>query len=171
MAEPFLSEIRMVSFPFAPKGWALANGQTLPINQNQALFSLLGTTFGGNGQTTFALPNYMSRVPMHVGNRHVLGESAGEPAHTLTANELPRHSHTVQAVDTGSATANVNTPVNNFFSNSQPGNLYQNSGGSIVALKDGAISNTGGSQAHQNMQPYLTINFCVALQGIFPSRN
>ncbi len=171
MAEPFLSEIRMVSFQYAPKGWALANGQLLPINQNQALFALLGTSFGGDGRVNFALPDYRGRAPMHVGNGHTLGERAGEQAHTLRVNEIPAHTHVVRATDVGNADANVNNPTNNFLSNSQPSNLYQNNPGSLVALGAGSIVNTGGSQAHLNMQPFLTISFCIALQGIFPSPN
>ena len=171
MAEPFLSEIRMVSFDFPPKGWALSNGQLLPINQNQALFSLLGTTFGGDGRVNFALPDYRSRTPIHVGNGHTLGERGGEQGHTLSISELPTHGHFMQAIDTGTATQNVNNPTGTYFSNSQPTNLYQNGLNSLVTPKDGTITYVGGSQAHQNMQPYLAINFCIALQGIFPSPN
>jgi len=171
MAEPFLSEIRMVSFAFAPKGWALANGQLLPINQNQALFALLGTNFGGDGRVNFALPDYRGRTPMHVGGGHALGERGGAKDHTLTISEIPSHTHIIQAIDNGNASSNVNNPTNNFFSNSQPSNLFQNSAGNPVALKADAVSNVGGSQAHVNMQPYLTINFCIALQGIFPSQS
>lgn len=171
MAEPFLSEIRMVSFVFAPKGWALANGQLLPINQNQALFALLGTTFGGDGRVTFALPDYRGRTPMHVGNGHTLGERGGEQAHTLNITETPSHTHIMQAIDNGNANSNVNDPTNSFFSNSQPSNLYQNNPANLVELKPNSISNAGGSQPHLNMQPFLTINFCIALQGNFPSQN
>lgn len=168
MAEPFLSEIRMVSFNFAPKGWALANGQFLPINQNQALFALLGTTYGGNGQTTFALPDFRGRVPIHFG-AHTLGETGGQESHTVTNQEMPQHIHFVTAIDNNSA--NNNNPIGNYLSNTLPNNFYSNSAGSPVVMNPTTVSNTGGSQPHNNMQPYLTINFIIALQGIFPSRN
>ena len=171
MAEPFLSEIRMVSFSFAPKGWALANGQLMPINQNQALFALLGTTFGGDGRVSFALPDYRGRTPIHVGAGHNLGERGGEQAHTLSVAELPKHSHLLNALDTGSVDNNVNNPLNNLFSNSKPNDLYQNTAGNLVQLAPNTIGGGGGSQAHLNMQPFLTISFCIALQGIFPSQN
>ncbi|SEJ01412.1 Microcystin-dependent protein [Dyadobacter sp. SG02] len=172
MAEPFLSEIRMASFNFAPKGWALANGQFLPINQNQALFALLGTTFGGNGQTTFALPNFQGRVPIHVGNGFLLGQNGGQESHTLSIGELPQHTHVVQALDTGNADSNVSTPANNWFSNSKPSNLYSDQiNRNLIPINPQAVTPVGGSQAHTNMQPFLVITFIVALQGIFPSPN
>ena len=168
MADPFLSEIRMMSFGYAPQGWALCNGQTLPINQNQALFSLLGTTYGGNGQTTFMLPNLQGRVPNHTGGiGHFLGEVGGEQNHTLTIAEMPQHTHAASASTTAGST---NLPANNVPGNSAPNNLYgpaQNLGAMIA----GTVTNVGGSQAHLNMQPFLTISFCIALQGIFPSQN
>lgn len=165
MAEPFLGEIRMMSFGFAPKGWALCNGQLLPINQNQGLFSLLGTTFGGDGRVNFGLPNLQGRVPTHVGNGHTLGERAGEQAHTLAVTELPTHIHVAQSSNVAGTTGG---PTNNLLANflngyAPPANL--------TTLAPGEITNTGGSQAHENMQPYLTINFSIALQGIFPSQN
>ena len=167
MAEPFLSEIRVMSFQFAPKGWALCNGQLLPINQNQGLFSLLGTTFGGDGRVNFALPDLRGRTPIHVGSGHTLGEKGGEPAHTLSIAELPAHTH----VENGSTvTATLDGPGNNLFSTTASTNIY---GGpaQLVAMNAGMVANTGGSQAHLNMQPFLTLNFCIALQGIFPSPN
>ena len=166
MAEPFLSEIRIMSFAFAPKGWALCNGQLLPINQNQALFSLLGTTYGGNGQTTFALPDLQRRTPIHVGNGHTLGEKAGEQVHTLSIAELPAHTHVLQA---SNAQGDQAGGSNAFLANAGS-DLYvqpQNQ----VAMNPGTVSNVGGSQAHLNMQPFLTLTFCIALQGIFPSPN
>ncbi len=165
MAEPFLSEIRIMSFVFAPKGWALCNGQLLPINQNQALFSLLGTTFGGDGRVNFALPDLRSRVPIHVGSGHTLGEKGGEQAHTLSIAELPTHTHSLM----GTSNAGVNTPANNtVLGKSNPQSVY---GGpsNFAAMDPRSISNVGGSQAHLNMQPLLTLSYCIALQGIFPS--
>ena len=157
-----------MSFNFAPKGWAQCNGQFLPINQNQALFSLLGTTYGGNGQTTFALPNLQGRVPMHIGNGHIQGESAGEAAHTLTQSEMPQHLHTLGAntvdADTGNATAAPKGTPGAF------NNGYR-SATNLVAISPASVTNVGGGQPHENRQPFLTLNYCIALQGIFPSRN
>ena len=166
MAEPFLSEIRIMSFNYAPKGWALANGQLLPINQNQALFSLLGTTYGGNGQTTFALPDLRGRVPIHMGSGFTLGEAVGEQAHTLTQSEMPQHFHAVNVSST--ASGGVDNPTNNFLGSAN--NLYH-SPTAQTTMNPGTIGNTGGSQPHQNMQPYLTLSFCICLAGIFPSHN
>ena len=168
MAEPFLSEIRIFSFSFAPKGWALCNGQLLPINQNQALFSLLGTTFGGDGRVNFALPDLRARTPIHVGSGHTLGERGGEQSHTLSIAELPEHIHAVNAT---TATATTNTPTNNLLlGQATAANIYA-SGTNPQAMSPASITNIGGSQAHLNMQPFLTLNFCIALQGIFPSPN
>ena len=167
MAEPFLSEIRIMSFVFAPRGWALCNGQLLPINQNQGLFSLLGTTFGGDGRVNFGLPDLRGRVPIHVGSGHTLGEKGGEPAHTLSIAELPEHTHTLSA---SSQVANTSppTPVGNSLASSAPAQIY-NSPTALVAMHPTSVVNVGGSQAHLNMQPFLTLSFCIALQGIFPS--
>ena len=162
MAEPFLGEIRLMSFNFAPKGWALCNGQFLPINQNQALFSILGTTYGGNGQTTFALPDLRSRAPIYVGQGFVEGQAGGEEAHTLTQNELPPHPHSFSASST-----NADTPDATILAKSN--NVYGASG-NLTTLSPATISKTG-AQPHENMQPYTVISFCIALQGIFPSRN
>lgn len=166
MSEPFLSEIRIMSFVFAPRGWALCNGQLLPINQNQGLFSLLGTTFGGDGRVNFALPDLRSRTPIHVGSGHTLGERGGEQAHTLNISEIPTHTHVMNG-STSNATSN--NPTNNVYSRSAI-QIY-NQPTSLVAMNPGAVSNVGGSQAHLNMQPFLTLSFCIALQGIFPSPN
>jgi microcystin-dependent protein len=171
MAEPFLSEIRIMSFAFAPKGWALTNGQLLPINQNQALFALLGTTFGGNGQTTFALPDFRGRTPIHVGSGHTLGERGGEQAHTLTVAELPTHAHALNGVVPADVSTNTIIPTNNFLATSAPTTLYQSGNTQLTAAAASSVTSTGGSQAHLNMQPFLTISFCIALQGIFPSPN
>jgi microcystin-dependent protein len=166
MAEAFLSEIRMFSFVFAPRGWALCNGQLLPINQNQALFALLGTTYGGNGQTNFALPDLRDRVPMHPGNGHTLGEKAGQTSHTITMSEMPAHSHLVQVNGTG---PNKPSPLNNYFS-ANTGFLPYGSPANI-AMNAGLVSTVGGSQAHENMSPYLVISMCMCLSGVFPSQN
>lgn len=166
MAEPFLSEIRIMSFEFAPKGWALANGQLLPINQNQALFSLLGTTFGGDGRVNFALPDLRGRTPIHVGSGHTLGERGGEQAHTLSIAELPTHTHGANA---SSQPGNEAVPTGALLGS--PLNLSYAGPSSLTALNSASIANTGGSQAHLNMQPFVTLSFCIALQGIFPSPN
>jgi microcystin-dependent protein len=165
MAEPFLSEIRIMSFVFAPKGWALCNGQLLPISQNQALFSLLGTTFGGDGRVNFALPDLRGSVPIHVGSGHTLGEKGGEQAHTLSIAELPQHVHTLQGQNVNATT---NSPTGAVLANST---AVYHAATSLVALNPGSVTSTGGSQAHLNMQPFLTLSFCIALQGIFPSPN
>ena len=181
MSEPFLSEIKIMSFNFAPKGWALCNGQFMPIDQNQALFSLLGTTYGGNGQTTFALPNLRGQVPIHFGNGHSLGEAAGTTSVTITQQTLPTHLHFMQARnELPAATAANATPGTNKMlaqgnASLQGGqtaqvNLY-GPAASLVPMAPAAVSNVGGSQAHNNMMPYLTLSFCIALQGIFPSQN
>jgi microcystin-dependent protein len=165
VSEPFLSEIRIFSYNFPPKGWALCNGQLLPINQNQALFSLLGTTYGGNGQTTFALPDLRGRAQIHNGAGHTLGEAGGEIAHTLSINELPTHTHGL-AANTGPGA----TPVPTGAVLASAANLYGDAS-SLVPLHPGSITPVGGSQSHNNMQPYLVLSFCIALQGIFPSQN
>src|SRR5438445_509635 len=163
MAEPFLSEIRIMSFGFPPKGWALCDGQLLPINQNQALFSLLGTNYGGDGRVNFGLPNLQGRAPVHMG-MHVLGERGGEQAHTLSISEIPTHVHTLQGTtldaDTPVATGNLLATVANVYTGpSAP-----------TSLNPASIGSVGGSQAHLNMQPFLVLNFSIALQGIFPSQ-
>ncbi|TPI63032.1 phage tail protein [Mesorhizobium sp. B3-1-3] len=164
MAEPFLSEIRIMSFAFPPKGWALCNGQLLPINQNQPLFSLLGTTFGGDGRVNFALPDYRGRVPIHVGGSHVLGERGGEQAHMLSISELPVHSHAEMAT---TANADVPAPAGNLLAT--VANVYTPPANPTTTMDPGTLALVGGSQAHINMQPFLTLSFCIALQGIFPS--
>lgn len=165
MAEPFLSEIRIMSFSFAPKGWALCNGQLLPINQNQALFSLLGTTFGGDGRVNFALPDLRSRTPIHVGSGHTLGERGGEQAHTLSIAELPTHTHVANA-----QSGNAATPISGGNLLAAANNLYA-APTNLTTLSPSMVTSVGGSQAHLNMQPFLTLSFCIALQGIFPSPN
>jgi microcystin-dependent protein len=168
MSEPFLSEIKLVSFNFPPKGWALCNGQLMPINQNQALFALLGTTYGGNGQTNFALPNLRGKLPIHVGSGHTLGESAGSTAVTLNMQQLPQHLHPLNAT-TNTATTNAPSPTV-VLANSAATTLY-NPPTALEAMAPNAVTNAGGSQPHNNMMPYLVLNFIIALQGIFPSPN
>ena len=164
MAEPFLSEIRIMSFVFAPKGWALCNGQTLPINQNQALFALLGTTYGGNGQTTFGLPDLRGNTPIHNGEGHTLGEKGGAQSVTLTQQQMPAHIH---VLNTASVNSNTNVPGGNLLA--VAANMY-GPVSDLTTLVPSTIGNVGGSQAHLNMQPFLTLSFCIALQGIFPQR-
>src|SRR5579863_5095748 len=170
MVTPYLAEIRMVSFNFAPKGWALCNGQLLPINQNQALFSLLGTTYGGDGRSTFALPDFRGRTAMSYGAQpsgpsYPIGTLIGEEQHTLVTQELPGHSH-IPMASTGSPAAPG--PSNNFWASNSP--QYAASPINTV-LAPNAIGNAGGGQAHENRAPYLVINFIIALSGIFPTRS
>jgi len=166
MAEPFLSEIRLMSFSFAPKGWALCNGQLLPINQNQGLFSLLGTTFGGDGRVNFALPDLRGRTPIHVGSGHTLGERGGEEAHTLSIAEVPTHTHPLNAT---TAQATTNTPTSSLVPAQSIASQLYGGASNLQPMAPDMLANVGGSQAHLNMQPFLTVSFCIALQGIFPS--
>ncbi len=166
MSEPFLSEIKLVSFNFPPKGWALCNGQLLPINQNQALFALLGTTYGGNGQTNFALPNLRGKVPIHMGGGHTLGEAAGSTSVTVNIQQLPTHTHPLMGSQTVGDTP---VPTNTVLA-STPAKIY-GPPVSLTTLNPANVSSVGGSQPHNNMMPYLVLNFIIALQGIFPSRN
>jgi microcystin-dependent protein len=169
MSEPFLAEIRIVGFTFAPRGWALCDGQILPIAQNQSLYSLLGTTYGGDGRTSFALPDLRGRVPIHTGAsngaNHPLGSKGGEETHTLTAAEMTQHTHTIQASADASASQD---PTNNVLARS--GQIYGGAS-NLVDMVSGTLANAGGGQAHENTQPYLALNFCIALQGVWPSRN
>ena len=167
MSEPFLAEIKIISWNFPPKGWAFCNGQLLPINQNQALFSLLGTTYGGNGQTNFALPDFRGRIPVHMGSGFAEGQKGGEEFHTLNVAEMPAHNHIVSA-STVADSANTNAPTNN-FPTTDPINAYR--AASNTTLAPLSVSNVGGSQPHENRQPFLVLNFIIALVGIFPSRN
>jgi microcystin-dependent protein len=166
MAEPFLGEIRIFSFSYAPQGWAMCNGQLMQINQNQALFSLLGTTFGGNGIQTFALPEMRGRVPMHVGNGLILGQRGGEETHTITAGEMPAHTHQAKASANGPT---VTPPTSNFWATNTTFSPYGSTADTPMSSQ--AVGNSGGSQPHENRSPYLTLNCCIALQGIFPSPN
>jgi microcystin-dependent protein len=167
MAEPFLSEIRIMSFGFPPKGWALCDGQLLPINQNQALFSLLGTTYGGDGRVNFGLPNLQGRTPNHFGGGHTLGERGGEQGHTLSISEIPTHTHSLVGT---SNTGSLLIAAGNLLGSSAS-QMYQAPDSNLAAMSPASIANVGGSQAHLNMQPFLVLNFSIALQGIFPSPN
>jgi len=166
MGTPFMSEVKIISWNFAPKGWALCNGQFLPINQNQALFSLLGTTYGGNGQTTFALPDLRGKVPIHMGGGFDEGQAGGQTAHTLTLSEMPAHNHILQG---SSNVADFVAPSSTTMAGAGTVSLYAT--GALTTLLPQTITNAGGSQAHENMQPYLVLNFIIALQGAFPSQN
>ena len=169
MSEPFLSELKCVSFNFAPKGWALSNGNLLPINQNQALFSLLGTTYGGDGRVNFGLPNLQGRTAISMGNSHTLGELGGEYAHTLTIAELPTHPHMLQGVHAGQ---NSFTPTGNLLADTTGAlSIYGPFGGTAGAMVPATVSVTGGSQPHPNQSPFLVMTWIIALQGIFPSHN
>jgi microcystin-dependent protein len=166
MATPFLGEIKIISWDYPPKGWAFCNGQLLPINQNQALFSILGTTYGGDGRTTFALPNLQGRTPLHTGDGFSLGERGGEEAHTLTTSELAAHTHLAVA---SSNAADQSSPANNYWAVSQSFTVYAGSPNETMAPQ--TVVSVGGSQPHANLSPYLVLNFVIALVGIFPSRN
>jgi microcystin-dependent protein len=172
MAQPFIGEIRCCGFNFAPVGWAMCNGQLLAISQNEALFQLIGTTYGGNGVNTFALPDLRGRVPIHqgsfAGTTYVLGQVAGVESVTLTTQELPAHSHPITAT---SNAATLKRPVTNtFYAASSSGNNFYESGTTLTALASNTVANAGGNQPHSNIQPYLTLNWCMALEGIFPSQ-
>jgi microcystin-dependent protein len=181
MSTPFLAQIEIFAFNFAPKGWAQCNGQLLPINQNQALFSLLGTQFGGNGQTTFALPDLRSRVPISFG-QNLVGQNGGEETHTLVVGEMAQHAHALNADATTPATSNTSTPgaagssvLGNEAGTITPSGVFNvalfNPGQPNASLSPGVITNNGNNQPHENRMPYLALNMCIALQGIFPSRN
>ena len=165
MAQPYVGEIRMFAGNFAPAGWMFCEGQLLPISENETLFQLIGTTYGGDGESTFALPDLRGRTPIHVGSGHTLGERGGEQAHTLSIAEIPTHTHVFNA---SQSNANIPTPGNSFFGTSN--NMYA-AATNLTSINTGTITNTGGSQAHLNMEPFLTLSFCIALQGIFPSPN
>jgi microcystin-dependent protein len=177
MSEAYVSQIMAFGFNFAPKNWAFCNGQTLAIAQNQALFSLLGTTYGGNGVTTFALPNLQSRVPIgfgnYVGTSYALGQTAGAEQVTLTINEIPQHNHMFVGASSGgnAAAPRDNAGLAAVMKGTNPGDFYYAAAGSLQPLNPASLSLTGGNQAHNNIQPYLALNWCICQFGIFPSRN
>ena len=169
MATPYIGEIKIFSFDYPPKGWAKCSGQLLAINQNQALFSILGTTYGGDGRVNFGLPDLRGRVPIHFGTPDyggsvALGQKSGEENHTLLVTEMPAHSHTPVG---SNAAANANTPVGNFWAQANAGYSTTANG----AMAPNAVGNNGSSQPHENRSPYLALTVCIALQGIFPTRN
>lgn len=168
MAEPFLGEVKIFSGTYPPKGWADCNGQLLPINQYQALFALLGTTFGGDGRSTFALPNLITRVPVHAGPGFLVGQAGGEQSHSLTLAELPAHAHAAAA---SSAPGNTPNPAGNVLASPSAAQLYDAGNSGLTAFLAASLGSVGGSQSHSNLQPFLTLRFCIALQGIFPSQN
>jgi len=170
MSEPFLAEIRILGFNFAPRGWAFCDGQILPINQNQSLYSLLGTTYGGDGRTSFALPDLRSRTPIHRSDGHPLAQKSGAETVTLTTAEIPAHTHVTKA---SSSEGDNGSPADDNLSATSAGELFYRDpeAATMTALRPGTVTNAGGGQAHDNMQPYLTLSYCIALQGLFPSRN
>ena len=168
MSEPFLAEVRLFGFNFPPQGWAKCDGQILPINQNQSLFSLLGTTYGGDGRTTFALPELRGRACMHEGNGHQLGQKTGQENHTLNIAEIPSHTHQLQAY---SEASDSNQATGRRYGQASIASYSPLSGSKTVTMNADAVGNAGANAAHDNMQPYLAVNFCIALSGVFPSRN
>jgi len=175
VSEPFLSEIRMFGFNFPPRGWALCDGQILPINQNQSLFALLGTIYGGDGRTSFALPDLRGRTPVHFTSGFPQGQRSGEEQHVLQANELPQHTHTAAATGDQGSDTNIEgatgEPNNVLASQARRGRPIYSGPAALTSMHPGTVANTGGTQGHNNMQPYRTISFAIALQGLFPSRN
>ena len=168
MSEPFLAEVRIVGFSFAPRGWAQCDGQILPINQNQSLYSLLGTTYGGDGRTSFALPDLRGRTPMHKGTGFNLGNKGGEERHTLSTAEMPGHNHVLEA---SANAADNRVPEDNVYANSDVTAFRSASGAPMQSMNAGTLLPGGGGQSHENMSPYIALNFCIALRGLFPSRN
>jgi microcystin-dependent protein len=173
MADPFIAEIRIFAGNFAPRGWAFCNGQLLAISQNTALFSLLGTIYGGDGRTTFGLPNLQGRAPMHQGQGpgltpRTIGELSGSTTVTLLTTEMASHTHAMVA---STSPASARLPTDSALSRSRNGNAYQTQASNLATMAPAAIGQAGANQPHNNLQPYLTLTFIIALQGIYPSRN
>jgi microcystin-dependent protein len=173
MSQPFMGEIKIISWNFAPKGWAFCNGQFLPINQNQALFSLLGTSFGGNGQTTFALPDFRGRIPVHIGGEGggKIGQVSGQEFHTVTMSEMPTHTHQLNGSTQSTPASLTQDPTNGFMAAPNSANYVSPNAGQLTTLNPSTVTNVGNSQPHENRQPFLVLAFIIALQGIFPSQN
>jgi microcystin-dependent protein len=176
MSDPFVAEVRIFPFPFAPKGWAFCNGQILPLSQNTALFSLLGTTYGGDGRSNFALPNMQGNAPMHPGqgpglSLHDLGETDGSTTVTLLQSEMPSHGHPMNAEGRVEATKSIPSPTTAFSRTANNTTPYQASTTHNVTMAPTTIAPVGGNQPHNNMMPYLTLNFCISLQGLYPQRS
>ncbi len=168
MGQPFVGELRMIGCRFAPAGWAFCNGATLPISENEVLFQLIGTTYGGDGEETFQLPDLQGRFPMHMGNSFVMGQKAGTEEVTLTVNQIPNHQHTPNASTTGGS----DSPNGNVWANSTTGKPYVNVAGGVPgALNALTVQSSGGSQPHDNMHPFLTVSYIISLFGIFPTQN
>jgi microcystin-dependent protein len=170
MSEPYLAEIHIVAFNFAPRGYALCDGQILPINQNQALYALLGTTYGGDGRTTFALPDLRGRIPFHVGPNSRLGQKSGEETHTLSINEMPNHQHTLYG-HAGPSRGDTDLPGGSLLAESPMGDLQYATASPNASMDPACIAPTGSSQGHENLPPVQVLNFVIALQGLFPPRN
>jgi microcystin-dependent protein len=171
MSEPFLGEIKIIAWNYPAKGWAFCNGQLLPINQNQPLFALLGTMYGGNGQTNFALPDFRGKAPMHVGQGHTQGETAGSSAVTITLQTMPQHIHFLNASANAATSPDPHIPAaGTYILGQSPTEIYAQPS-ALVPMNDEMVSLVGGSQPHENRQPLLVLNFMIALQGIFPSQN
>lgn len=170
MSNPYIGEIRMFGGNFAPAGWAFCDGQILAISENDALFALIGTTYGGDGQTTFALPNLQGRLPVHRGNAFTIGESAGVEAVTLTTQQIPNHIHPALANDPGTNSGNTPTPGNHLWAHQSSTGIYTDTFNPAASMHPGALSAVGGSQPHDNMMPYLCVSFIISLFGIFPSQ-
>jgi len=178
MADPFVAEIRTFAFNFAPKGWAFCNGQVMSISQNTALFSLLGTTYGGDGKSNFALPNLQGSAPMHPGqgpglSLHDLGETGGSDTVTLLQTEMPTHTHAINCIDGGRVGGQSGVPTNAILvkTGGAPANAYTTGATQNLTMAGNMVGVVGGSQPHNNLMPYLTLNFCIALQGVFPPRS
>ena len=169
MSQPFIGEIRMFAGNFAPVGWAFCNGALIPISENDALFNLIGTTYGGDGQNTFALPNLQSRIPVHVGPGFALGQSGGAESVTLTTSQIPAHNHVPQAFNNAQG-GNANDPTNNVWATSTTGSVYVSGTPANVAMSPDCVALSGGSQPHDNMVPFLVINFILSLFGVFPTQ-